>query len=178
MDILTAKYSTFADTSARGCQQKKCHPKGCGPLLHALSDKKVVRDRAKRIEHVYITSTMIDQVIAYIAAFDYDTSEVEAVFPFPQDIMNQIMEEKLFCEIIDANEMRASHIRYIKEMTIEFNMIEDRDEFLEMYNQGSSLGSILEILKERFHSTWRNEKDFAWIAKEEPDYDKEYAAID
>lgn len=176
MDILTAKYSTFTDTSARGCLQKKCHPQGCGPLLHALSDKEVARDRAKRIEHVYITSAMIDKVVTYITTIDYD--KMLAMFPFPQDIVNQIMEEKLFREIIDASEMRASHIRYIKEMTIEFNMIEDRDEFLEMYNQGSSLGSILEILKERFHSTWRNEKDFAWIAKDEPDYDKEYAAID
>lgn len=160
--ILASKYVTFVDTYVLHIRIKECDPIGFRKCMMDISDVTFDRtavERAMRLKDVFITSNMTDQVLQYLLMTTNDDK----------------IQEKALSDIID--ESKSQSTRYIHEMTIEYNQIEDRQELVSKYEQGESLAAILETLKGNYHSTWRNERDFEWIAKDEPDYDSEYASL-
>jgi hypothetical protein len=66
------------------------------------------------------------------------------------------------------------HERFIREMAIEFNQVVDADYYVEAYrSKERTMEEIVEALKSEYYSTWRNKKDFEWIATL-TDYTDEY----
>ena len=169
-DILMAKYSTYVDHAPTWINIIKCEP----TFTYNFPDHLNLNlKRAHKIKDLHFTLPLIPKLIEYLSTDDYEYNSDNIL---PKDVYNHIMEEKTLEELKDLCEEHS--IRYIKEMTIEYNQIEKREELIKLYvDKTHSIDYILELLKEKYYSKWGNEKDFIWIAKNEPDYIKEYDAL-
>ena len=65
-------------------------------------------------------------------------------------------------ESIEAKS-KGFHERYIREMAIEFNQVGQADDYVKSLGE-SSMEEIVEEIKSSYYSSWKNEKDYEWIA--------------
>lgn len=76
----------------------------------------------------------------------------------------------------------GSRARFVAEMCIEFNHVELVpelvDELCVRADGRAGVVKIVEDLKSMYHGTWRNARDFEWIAKDPIDVRKEYLNLD
>ena len=133
-------------------------------------------DRAKAFVELagpFVASTEFERVADYIAR-----EPLVLPLPIAEDLIIDIYARKARLELEDvAAAVRKAHGRFIAEMSIEFNQIEEREGAL-IREHLQEPGPAVEYLKSRFHNTWRNVRDFNWIGKSMPDVRREYAKLD
>jgi hypothetical protein len=137
--------------------------------------------RAHLVEDVYPSIILVPSIIDFIF---HPRDQVQNVLPVLPELADMIMNKKEHYEALDIASRSASlHQRFIKEMAIEFNQTVRGDELTRKYlNKDLSMQEIIEDLKSEFHSSWRNSRDFEWIASlsdfDEVYIDAEYAKLD
>lgn len=129
-----------------------------------------------------IPTTLIEMVMDYILYGDndsYSEYEKECVSEIPlssQDLCLIIIKHKRLYDIEYIANSAANHIRFLMEMTIEYNQINRREELLRDFERGRSLDEIVEDLKAYFHNTWRKTYiDYFWPLNR--GIDREYARL-
>ncbi len=122
----------------------------------------------------YVASTEFKRVIDYIVKEPTVSLDLPMLM---EDIVVEIYKRKTQLELDDLTAaIKKAHGRFIDEMSIEFNQIEDREGAL-LHDDLQDPRSAVEYLKSEYHSTWRNNRDFEWIAKDMPDFRREYAKL-
>ena len=164
-DIILSKYSTFVDHAPCCININDCEP----IIEYDFPESNLSIERAKSIQHLHISKRLYPKLVSYLSDdYEYDSTNI-----LPNDVYIRIMQEKTLLEF-----ETSCNIRYIKEMTIEYNQIEKRDELIKLYSDGKTLDYIIELLKGKYYSSWGNDKDYEWIAKDLPDYDEEYKLLE
>ena len=140
----------------------------------------------------YINGTTLSYAISLVADQVEFTEESVAraealkslhiASPLFQDVKSHLLTGAPGFDAIKAKS-EAFHERFIREMAIEFNQVPDADGYVESFNMGEiTLDEIVECLKSEYYSTWKNEKDYVWIASLSDYTDayiiKEYAKLD
>jgi hypothetical protein len=124
----------------------------------------------------YVASTEFKRVIDYIVKEPWVSPSLGTSLSI-DDVVVQIFQFKAGLELEDlVASVQRAYGRFIDEMSIEFNQIEEREGEL-LHEELHDPKSALEFLKSQYHSSWRNEKDFCWIAKDMIDVRREYAKL-
>ena len=123
----------------------------------------------------YVASTEISRVLRYILKEQGTLEVLEAIMPF--DIAHEVVAIE-FRDLVSR--VVVARGRFVREMCIEYNQIELQETF-DVFESQYDLDRVTEAvehLKAEYHSIWRNNRDFEWIAKDWPDVRMEYKALD
>lgn len=103
--------------------------------------------------------------------------------PMFKDVRHYLLGE----EGLDKDGLEAKSValreRFIREMAIEFNQVKVANKYVISVMEGdSTLDDVLEEMKSEYYSSWKNQKDYEWIASL-PHYTenyivREYAKLD
>ena len=154
------EYITFTDNRPGESWISTCYPVGA-TLAIALTEQGLIDDpRALPFANKHVPKTLFSCVIEHIR-------NTESVF-------------EIMCVTLDKPEHQ---VRFIKEMAIEFNLVCVMDELVAEYEDGTmTMSAILEYLKQEYHGSWKNQKDFEWIASmcdfTQKYIDDQYALLD
>ena len=171
-----------------------CHPVGAKFAriiaqvdVHAFSAGAVERASAfVDAAGPYVASTEISRVLRYILSgagrADDDTEAVAVIEALlPPDSAQEVVARRAYVEFRDqVAAVVGARGRFVREMCSEYNHIELQETFdvLESLEDLERVTEAVEHLKAEYHSTWRNDRDFEWIAKDWPDVRMEYRALD
>ena len=122
----------------------------------------------------YINGTTLSYAISLVADQVEFTEESVAraealkslhiASPLFEDVKNHLLTGTPDFDAIKVESERF-HERFIREMAIEFNQVPDADDYVKSFNMGEiMLDEIVECLKSEYYSTWKNKKDYNWIA--------------
>jgi hypothetical protein len=159
------------------CHFIPCIIKKLNELPDDIFGNQDVIERAIKVKDFYVASTVVDNVIDYIIKVDEEKSSVIIdKYDLPKIIADIIVELADFShlkELVDKH-----HYRFIREMAIEYDQVYDGtgEQIIEQIkNNEKSVEEAFELLKALCYSTWRNERDFVYIARSP---DEEYIAAE